>query len=201
RVVFPELEAFSLPVVLAGLVLLAWGPQVLTVLLVPLAFLYFMIPLPVFILAQLTQTLKLAAVSAGVALAGLVGTSATAEGSFVELESGVRLLVGDPCSGMRSLIALSALALLLAFEFSRLRGGARLILLVLALPLAFASNVVRITVLCVSASWMHGPVPGWLHDIAGGLVYALALVGLLAADRLLAIAWGKRKAWVGHATS
>ena len=138
--------------------------------------------------AQEPQPLKLAAMGGGLWFANLFGVGAEAVGVTVQLANGGELLVGDPCSGLRSLIALMALGFLLAFGFSRLGPWGKLGLVIGALPVAFASNVLRIGILCTTAGLRSdGSLPTWIHDLTGMSVYVIALVGLLGLDKLFSL--------------
>ena len=98
-----------------------------------------------------------------------------------------QLLVADACSGMNSMFSLSALGLL----FMHLRGHARVlhnaVLLASILPIAFASNIVRVLALIlITFHFGDEAGQGFLHGSAGMVLVLAALALLLALDTVLA---------------
>ena len=85
------------------------------------------------------------------------------DGSFVHFGNDF-LLIGDVCGGLRSLIAMLALGALMAY-FGRCRLWARFAIFVIAGPIAIASNVFRILLLCiVGYMWGSPAATGVVHD-------------------------------------
>ena len=80
-----------------------------------------------------------------------VGVPAFLKGADIHLGGGKHLTVEDACSGLKSLISLLAFATLFTY-ICKLRGYKRVLLLLSAVPIAVASNVVRIVVLTLVAS-------------------------------------------------
>jgi exosortase len=179
-------SGFTLPVLLAGLVLYFGGFRFLKVLLFPIAYLFFAIPLPMNWVHAMSFQLKIVAVNMSCGLSGLLGAEIRDDGSFILFESGEHLLVGSPCSGLRSLVALLALGVLYAVEFTRLNTMGRLVFIALAVPIAMVSNILRITFLCMLADTMGVPATtGAVHDLSGYGIYLVALVLMAASGRLL----------------
>lgn len=173
-----------------GLILLAGGlvgflgsREDLRRLAFPLAYLVFAVPLP-FVDSLAVRMGTLTAGWATVLVRGL-GVMAVNEGGQVRLPS-CSLVVGAPCSGVRSLVALLALAAVWACV---VRGPrlARIALLALAIPLASLANLLRVTsLLWVADRWGLETAQRYYHDFSGPVFFALALVGLLA------VSWGLR---------
>jgi len=185
-------SAISLLPVIAGAVLFFFGVPTLRAALAPLAFLVFLIPLPLVLIAHLTLRLKLFAASVGVGILGLLGVPATQEGSQLHV-GGETLMVGDACSGLRSLIALLALGFLV---IQRIPAGAawKASVYALVVPLAIAGNVVRVVVLCLFAYFAGAHRAGGLvHDATGLLIYGVTLLGLLVGCALAERALGLRE--------
>ncbi|GAB4108145.1 MAG: hypothetical protein Kow00105_14320 [Phycisphaeraceae bacterium] len=176
-------SGFSLLGVLAGLLLIWGGRPMLKAYALPVALLFFMIPLPLTWIDGINFELKLFATRAALWLAiHVFKVPAVVDGSFVLLSpdaSGLpkTLVIENVCGGLRSIIALTYFAALFA-ALCRARGGWRWVLLVLAFPVAIASNVVRITSLIVAAHHLGTEAAGehgWFHDLSGILVFGLAL--------------------------
>jgi len=178
-------SGFSLLPVLAGLVLLFLGKEYLKKLMFPILFLIFMIPLPLVAIANISFKLKIfAAQVSTLALNNLFGIPALRDGSVIKTMHAY-IIVGDPCSGIRSLIALIALGALMAY-FSNISRPRKAILFIASLPIAVSTNIVRIVALSL-VSEMYGSKfsTGLFHDTMGVLVFVLAFLGLLLIGKLL----------------
>jgi exosortase len=177
-------SGFSFVLVLAGLILLFLGKDFLKRLLFPLLFLFFMVPLPLVAISNLSFRLKILASKISVFLVNRIGLQAIQEGSIVKTKHSY-LVVEDPCSGIRSLIALIALGCLMAY-FSKLSRSKKIILFVSAIPIAILSNVLRITALTlVSEIYGSKAATGTFHDVMGFLVFVFAFTGLTIVAKVL----------------
>ena len=175
-------SGLSIVPVAIGLVLFLRGRETLRVLLAPILFLVFMVPIPLMLVAHLTLRLKLFAASAGIGAIQWLGIPAEQEGSLVHV-AGESLMVGDACSGLRSLIALLALGFLVV---QRVPGGwfAKTFVYACVLPLAVLGNVVRVFMLCLVATWVGAEnIGGLIHDATGFAIYAITLAGLFTLVR------------------
>ena len=175
--------AAELPVI-AGAVLLLRGPATLRRLAFPLVFLVFLVPLPGFVLDGMTGPLK-SFVSAVVAqVLQLMGYPVARSGVVLSVGQH-QLLVADACSGLNSLYSLFALAILylhLTGPSSRARWARVLASIV---PIAIAANALRVLVLVlVTVHYGEAAAQGFLHGLAGMVVFAAALGLVLAVDRL-----------------
>ena len=176
------LSRISVVPVLAGMVLFLLGRAHLRVLAFPIAFLALMVPLPAIVFNQIAFPLQLLASTAGeMTLRGL-GVPVLREGNMLELAA-LRLEVAEACSGIRSLVALLAVAL----TCGQLGGysTARLWLLALATaPVAVVANAARVAGTGVAAHYYGAAAAeGFLHTASGALVFVVALAGVAALDR------------------
>jgi exosortase len=179
-------SGFTLPILVGGIILYCFGWPVLRILLFPVLYLFFAIPLPMNWVHATAFRLKIIAVDFSTGLAGVLGTEAREVGSKIVFNGGDHLMVGTPCSGLRSLIALTAMGVLYVVEFTKMNLKGRLILLLLIVPIAMASNILRITLLCmVAGHFGSDAASGWIHDLSGYLIYIVALVLMLAVGRLI----------------
>jgi EpsI family protein len=162
--------------VLLGATLALFGKGVVAALWFPFSFFWFMVPLPGIAVARLTFALKILAARSAVEVIDLLGVPVVLEGSTIHLSS-ASVTVEEVCSGLRTFIALLAIGAIFAYlERSRLRA---ILVLALAGPIAFFSNVVRILVLCYFASrGMAAASGGLLHELTGVAVYGTALAAL-----------------------
>ena len=177
-------SAFSFLIVVSGLILLFAGKDYLKTLTFPLTFLLFMMPLPLIAISGISFKLKIFAAQVATALINMLGVSAVREGSVIKTLHAY-VVVEDPCSGIRSLIALIAVGALMAY-FSRLSRVRKTVLFLSSMPLAIITNIVRITVVSL-ASEIYGMefATGKFHDLMGMMVFVLAFLGLMFVTNML----------------
>ena len=181
-----SLSGFSIFFFVIGGVLFICGKEITRTILFPLIFLIFIFPLPLAFLSIITFPLKILVAKAGVAMVNLLGVPVLRNGFDITIPGG-NLVVGNPCSGLRSLIAFLALGAVLSYltDISFLK---RLILFFSSIPVAILSNAIRVPIL-ILISHFYGldaasPESIW-HDITGMLVFVLGLALLIGISRLL----------------
>ncbi|MCE9589513.1 MAG: EpsI family protein [Planctomycetes bacterium] len=197
RVTF--VSGFALIGTLAALVVLWGGWSLLRAYWLPVVFLIFMVPLPMEKIAQLNFELKFLAGEAAVWTTNRVfHVPAVMSGSYVHFLPGPdgqpkTLVVEDVCSGLRSMISLICFASLFALV-CRVKGLWRVLLLLLAVPVAVFCNIARMTFLNLIAHYYTtrdaGPDSA-LHGMSGMLVFALALAILFGVEQIILFA-GRR---------
>lgn len=181
-------SGFSLLLVVPGLILIFLGREFLKALAFPVCFLAFMLPLPLVIIANVSFKIKIIAAESAIFLVRLMGVAAERDGSIIRTANAV-LQVEDPCSGIRSLIALIALGSLMAY-FTKLSMGKKIVLLLSSVPIAVAANVIRIAVVTVASEvYGTGFATGKFHDVMGFFVFVFAFVGLVIVSKLLDKKW------------
>jgi exosortase len=177
-------SGFSILGLVFGLSLYLFGWPLTRRILFPLAFLVFMFPLPMAALGAVAFPMKVFATESGARMAELFGVPVVREGFQLHFPSS-SLLIGNPCSGLRSLIALMALGSLYAY----VAGGPlwkRAVLFLFAIPIAILANIGRVGMLVFAVYYLgSGVAKGPLHDASGFLVFFVALLLLMAAGRLL----------------
>ena len=132
----------SLLFLLGGMLLFFAGLKMLRAVAFPLAFLALMIPLPAIIYNQVTFPLQLLASQFSSSGLELVGVPVLREGNVLVLPN-YSLEVVEACSGIRSLMSLIALAIAYGY-FVEKRHWVRITLVVLMVPIAVASNAMRV---------------------------------------------------------
>ena len=178
------LQGASLIVMLVGLTLTFLGVPALKLLAFPIGSLAFMLTFPPFVMNTLSYALKEITVRISTRAAEALGVTLQRNGMTLYLQGG-ELRMENPCSGLRSLLALIATGAV----FAHLQSGGwtrRLLILAAAVPIAMLGNAVRITLLilvghCVSVQ----AAAGAFHDWTGIVIYAIALAGLLFVRSLL----------------
>ena len=184
-------SAFSFILTLIGMVMLFFGKNYLRQLLFPIAFLLFMIPLPAVAIVNLSFRLKIFVAQIATLVINKLGVPAIREGSLI-ITMHSRIMVENPCSGIRSLIALIALGALMAY-YSKLSPAKKAILFISSVPVAVSTNIIRIIALSMVCE-IYGEkyAAGFFHDAMGILIFVLAFWGLALIARLLG-QYGKRR--------
>jgi len=185
------LTRVSLLGVIAGVAVALYGSRALRPLAFPLALLLLAVPLPAVIFNRIAFPLQLVASRAAETVLSAVGIPVLREGNVLVLPS-ITLEVAQACSGIRSLISLLAVAALLG-KLAGARRWARLALVAAAVPIAIVANAARVAGTGLAAVWV-GPyaAEGFFHEFAGWVVFVVALILLLGAQRCLRRASGGR---------
>ena len=172
---FLVLETGSQLPVVVGVILLLKGWQGLRVYWFAVAFLFFSIVWPGWLIDKLTVPLKQAATNITVNSLYALGYPIASTG--VEIQIGqYRLLVADACSGLNTMISLLSIGILFLYMIRRtnwLWNAA----IILAMPfIAFFANVVRVMALTL-ITYHFGNRAGqsFLHDFTGVFLFAVAL--------------------------
>jgi exosortase len=165
---------------LGGLLLFLAGWKMLRAVAFPLAFLVLMIPLPALIYNQVTFPLQLLASRLSSSGLELMGIPVLREGNVLVLPN-YSLEVVEACSGIRSLMSLIALAVAYGYLVEQ-RLWARITLVVLMLPIAVASNALRVVGAGVF-TYFWGPqwAEGFFHFFQGWLIFVSAVACMLLA--------------------
>ena len=171
--------------VLMGVLLITQGSAAIHALWFPVTFLLFMVPLPGVIVDAITGPLKQQVSVLAESILYVVGYPIARSGVILNIGP-YQLLVADACSGLHSMLSLSAMGTLylyLSHDRSWLKNG---LLLASILPIAFAANVVRVVAL-VLVTYHFGDAAGqgFLHGFAGIVLFMAAIVGLFLLDALL----------------
>jgi len=179
----------SLLVLIAGIAVFFAGWNKLRAVSFPLGYLLFMIPLPAIIFFQIAFPLQLWASHLAETFLDLLQVPAMRQGNLLILPRAT-LEVAEACSGIRSLITLLALAVAYGYLAEKSRWK-RLVLAVLAFPIAVVSNGVRLAATGV-LTFLWGPkmAEGSFHLFTGCLLFLSAVACMLGAHKLLG--------WVGR---
>jgi exosortase len=174
----------SFVILIAGVVLVLAGSQVLRSMAFPLGYLLFMIPLPAIVYYQLTLPLQLWASRLGAGGLVALGIHTVRAGNLLMLPN-CTLNVVEACSGIRSLLSLLAAVVAYGYlaEPSRWK---RSVLTVASIPIAIATNGLRLVATGVlSYSFSPAVDSGVIHLILGLGFFALAFLSIVLLHRVL----------------
>jgi len=182
----PRLVALSLVTLIFGLILYVGGWRWAKVLWFPCAFLVFMVPLN-FLEPYVSFPLRIFVAQISTGFLKMLGLDVYQNGTGILSRSGrfAPLDVADPCSGIRSLVALMALTSLYGYVTMD-RGWKKWILFAASIPLAVLGNVARITTVALVA---QGFGSDWAmtiyHDYSGYIVFSLAILSMVVLGVML----------------
>jgi exosortase len=177
---------------LMALILLLWGfPlyllgwRVARWLVFPCSYLVFCIPMN--FLDSIAFPLRIFATVTSTALLNGIGIAAQRSGSAIYSAAGggFSFDVADPCSGLRSLLAMTALTAVYAYltQKTLLKQWA---LFLASIPLAIAGNIARITtVALVAEAFGERLALGLYHDYSGYVVFSVAIILMVGIGSLL----------------
>jgi exosortase len=178
------LSRLSLIMLAAGLVIFFLGWQMLRAVLFPLLFSILMVPIPAIVFSQITFPLQILASKLAAWSLPLCGVPVLREGNVINLPA-MPLEVAEACSGIRSLLSLTTLAIMYGYLMER-RVFLRTILALASIPIAVAANGFRIigTGLLVQY-WDPDKAEGFFHAFSGWLIFVVSLLMLFMLHRAL----------------
>ena len=177
-------SGFSFPITITGAFILFTGVKGIRWGWFPLLYLYCMVPFPLILISFFTLKLKLIASEVAVFLLNFVGIICIRDGSIVSFTNG-QMVVGDVCSGLRSLVAMIALSLPFAY-ITRTTLQRKALLVAILLPLAMVYNILRVFFLgIVTYVWGSEAASGTIHDMSGMVALFLNIITMLVISRAL----------------
>jgi exosortase len=180
----------SLIVVLAGLILFHLGTAIFRVVVFPLVFLFFMVPLPAIIFYAITFPLQSLAARQAAWVLDLLGVPVILDGNVIHL-SQLSLGVTEACSGIRSLISLLGGAVAWAY-LALPRGWMTLVFVASTVPITILANAGRVISTGLIGQWFGVQyASGYFHIFSGWAVFVFAFVCLFAVHGLLCWARGR----------
>jgi exosortase len=167
------LSRTALIVTLVGAVWMLGGTALLKKLAFPLFLLVFMVPIPALIFNSITFPLQILATQLAYGALTLLGIPVLRRGNVLELPSQT-LSVVEACSGIRSLLSLTFLALAYGYFFEK-RRWLRLVLFLATVPIAILANGGRVTVTGILSQIKPDLAVGFFHESTGWVIFMIAL--------------------------
>jgi exosortase len=184
RTVQGRLAVVSLPFLIFGIVLYVWGKNVARILLFPIAFLFFMVPLN--FLTQATTRLQFIETGVASAICNFIGIHVKTIGTMVSSADGAfRFEIDEGCSGIRSLMAIAMLSAIYG-HFTQDRLWKKLSIFAAALLFAIIGNAGRlVSIFAVGRFFGQDLAGGPYHLISGYLSFPFAIAAMLLFGKLL----------------
>lgn len=179
---------------IAGAYLLVGG-KMLRAIWFPIFYLAFALPPPDTVVATLTNPVKIAISQGAVSLLYFFGYPVGSSGVVIQIAQ-YELLVAAACSGLNSLITLSAIGLFYVYLRHRSDPRALILMSLAVVPVAILANFIRVIILILLTYYVsEAAAQGFLHDFAGIVTFAAALATMMALEAVYArFTWRKVKA-------
>jgi exosortase len=178
-----EIEAFAMYGALISAAYVLVGGKVIRAAWFPLVYLAFALPPPDTVVAAVTQPIKIAISQAAVSLLYTLGYPVASSGVTIQIGQ-YQLLVAAACAGLNSIVTLGALCLFYSYLRHRSNFVAFVVICLAAIPVAMFSNFVRVLALVLITYYFgESAAQGFVHDFAGLLMFAVALLTIFAIDQ------------------
>jgi exosortase len=176
------LAAFAMIAMIGGLIWTFGGTEVAKRLAFPIAYLALMVPLP--IVERVTYPLAIFTGICSTGLAQTLGLDVVINGNAVSVPN-ADMVIGAQCSGINSMISLTALMLLAAYLLDGPLWG-RVLLVAMAVPLALLGNILRVaSLLFIADEWGAQAAFTYYHDYSGWVFFVIVLLLMLPITRVL----------------
>ena len=180
-----EIEAFAMYGALIAGAYLLWGGKMLRSIWFPLVYLAFTLPPPDSIVAAVTQPIKIAISTFAVSLLHALGYPIASSGVTIQIAQ-YQLLVAAACAGLNSIVTLGALCLFYVYLRHRSNLKAFVVVCIAVIPVAMFANFIRVLILILITYYAgEAAAQSFLHDLAGLLLFSVALITIFTIDRLV----------------
>jgi len=179
----PRIVVFSFVILLYGLALALGGRGAFRLLLFPISFLLLMIPLN-FLDEKVGFPLQLLMARSSTGILNMIGIETTRIGTGIYSRV-FHFDVAAPCSGIRSLMALTTVTAAYAYVTQHVQWK-RWVLFLSAMPLAVLGNIARVTSIALVAQVYGQEIASKAyHEYSGFIVFGVALSTMVIIGLLL----------------
>lgn len=186
-----RLSLMALILLMWGFPLYFFGWPVAKRLIFPAAYLVFAIPMN--FLEFVSNQLKILTSWVSAGLLDAIGVTIRRDGVRLFSESGFSFEVSGACSGLRSLLAMTALTAVYAF-FTQRTLFKKWLLFLFSIPLAVAGNIARITTIgLVAEAFGERFALSIYHDYSGYIVFAVGILLMVTIGSLINLDY--RRVW------
>lgn len=178
-------QHLGLVVAIAGLVAAFGGLSLLRTTAAPVAFLFFAVPPPYWVITVLSWKFQQMSSVLGVIMVELMGIPVHLSGNIIDLGD-YKLQVAEACSGLRYLFPFLSLGVMAAYMY-RGRLWQRALIVASTVPITILMNSVRIAVTAAMVqAYGVEHAEGALHFFEGWVVFLFCLVALFGVIAVLA---------------
>ncbi|SIN60404.1 exosortase [Parasphingorhabdus marina DSM 22363] len=155
----------------------------------PLFYMLFVFPPPDTLIALITQPLKIFISQAAIGFLHLLGYPIGGAGVMIQIGQ-YQLLVAAACSGLNSLVSLSAISLFYIYIRHQANWRYALLLGFMIIPVAVIANFIRVLILILLTYHLgEAAAQSFLHDFAGITMFLAAVLTIFAIDSILEPIW------------
>ncbi|MBF0329911.1 MAG: exosortase [Nitrospirae bacterium] len=177
-------ESFSIIPIFIGTTGFLLGRQALAMVLFPAMFLVFLIPPPLFFIDMVTSPLKLIVAKTSEIFLHIAGYTINRNGVLLFIGD-YTIVVGDACSGLRSLVSLLAVGALYAY-LQNISNLKKAFLFLSIIPISIIANIIRLIVLAlITYYYGESAGQGFFHNFSGLLLFIIAIGCLVLIDVFL----------------
>ena len=152
----------------------------------PLVYLALALPMPAKLTWELTYHLRIGITEAAARASQVIGWNVVRDGLELVVDN-YRLAVKEACSGMNSLISLTAIGMIYIYIRRAPPWGYIGAMLVPVFGFAVLGNFTRVMVLIALTHFFGDEVAqSYLHETAGLVTFTIALLGVIGVDALVA---------------
>lgn len=182
---FLAIEVLAFGGVLLALFYLVFGGEAVRRMWFPIVYLGFVVPIPGWVIDTITGPLKAYVSHSATYLLEGAGYPIVREGVTLYVAQ-YQLLVEDACAGLNSLISLTAISLFYIYVLHNASWRYALFLMLWIVPVALLANLLRVIILVlITYHFGNAAAQGFLHSTAGLVMFATALLGIFAVDKLM----------------
>ncbi len=184
-----ELEGYAMYGCVLAVIYSLVGLQAMKRMWFPLFYIAFIFPPPESLVDAVTLPMKVELSKAAVAFLDLLGYPIGGEGVMIYIGQ-YELLVAAACSGLNSIISLSAISLFYIYIRHQADWRYAAFLVLLIVPVALLANFVRVLILILLTYHLgEAAAQGFLHNFAGVFMFAVALIAIYLADEAIRPIW------------
>lgn len=195
-----ELEGYLMYFTILAVLYALIGLEALRKLWFPLFYIAFIFPPPETLVALITVPMKIWLSKAAIGFLQLFNYPIGGEGVTIYIGQ-YELLVAAACSGINSIVSLSAISLFYIYMRHRANWLYSGLLVLLIVPVALIANFFRVLILILLTYHAgEAAAQGFLHNFAGIAMFAIALITIFAADEVLKPLWDRVRANSGKDT-
>jgi len=189
-----EIEGYLMYGLLLTVLYASVGSRPMQQLWFPLLFLMFVFPPPDTLVAAVTQPLKIAISQGAIGLLYWLGYPIAGAGVTIQVGQ-YQLFVAEACSGLNSLISLSAISLFYVYMRHQANWRYAALLMLAVIPVAIFANFIRVMLLILLTYYGGNEMAqGFLHQFAGITMFMTALLTMIGVDLLAEPLWTRHNA-------
>ena len=186
-----EIEGYIMYAVLLTALWSVIGSAAMRVLWFPLLYLAFIFPPPETLVAAVTLPMKMELSRIAVWFLALLGYPIGGQGVSIYIGQ-YELLVAAACSGLNSIVALSAISLFYIYMRHKAEWPYAALLVLFIVPVALLANFVRVLILILLTYHAgESAAQGFLHNFAGLAMFTAALLAIFGIDAALKPLWDR----------